>query len=104
MSDITIEWDDAVSLCELLEAISEMGELPHDVRHAAAAWSRRVHPRADMSTLHSIGSFLGGLRDRADMQPAAARAQRWAERLVAMTPQHCSEGPAIGAVPVVPDG
>ncbi len=104
MSDITIEWDDAVSLCELLETISETGELPDDVRHAAAAWSRRVHPRAEVTTLHSIGRFLGGLRNRPDTEPAAARVERWAERLVAMTPQHRTEGPVISAFPVVPGG
>ena len=104
MSDITIEWDDAVALCELLEAISETGGLPHDVRHAAAAWSRRVHPRADVTTLHSIGRFLGGLCNLPDTEPTAARVEQWAERLVAMTPQHCTEGPAISTFPVVPGG
>ena len=104
MSDITIEWDDAVALCELLEAISETGRLPHDVRHAAAAWSRRVHPRADVTTLHSIGRFLGGLCNLPDTEPTAARVEQWAERLVAMTPQHCTEGPAISTLPVVPGG
>lgn len=104
MSDITIKWDDAVSLCELLDAISETKGLPQDVRHAAAAWSRRVHPRADVTTLHSIGRFLGDLCNRPDTESAAARVKQWPERLVAMTPQHCTEGPAISAFPVVPGG
>ena len=104
MPGITIEWDDAVSLCELLEAISETEGLPREVRLAAADWSRKVHPRADVTTLHSIGRFLGGLRNRPDTKSAAAQVEHWPELLVAMTPPHPTEGPAIGAVPVVPGG
>jgi hypothetical protein len=103
MSDITMEWDEAVSLCDLLEAISETEGLPHDVRDAAAAWSRRVHPRADVTTLHSIGRFLGGLDNRSDPGAAAAGAEEWAERLVAMTPLRRKEGPATSACPLVAD-